>query len=407
MPRLRTLCVNTICAVGASVSVWLCAADIALSRHATSSTELALLLTPNRVDPYEELYVIRPGSGVALLTRAVQVDPWDARAWLLLGLSQEASGQLRSSETSLLEARRRSHNFESAWTLSNYYFRRQDRYRFWSWARQAMAIGYSDPAPLFDLCWRMSPDPSEICSQLGLHDRDSLSSFLSFLMNHREYLSASVVANRLLDRGSSADKPLLLSATSALIFHDQPESARWLWNRMISRGMIHEAPLDPQRSVSLINGGFSHFPLREGFDWRFDLIPGVEVEANGGPGALEIRFRGDQSDAGTVLYQALLLQPGLSYQLRYASQSDSTQPSGLHWRLTDFHTGAAMTGDSGELLATSAPAHQFWAFTAPSGRMPFLALVYIRPTGSTRLAGRVRLSEIHLDRIQSPTTPSQ
>ena len=86
------------------------------------------------------------------LRRAVELNPYEARGWVRLGLAEEMEGNLAEAERCLLEAARRSLKFEPRWALTNFYFRRGRTEEFRMWAGEAARMSYGDPAPLFDLC---------------------------------------------------------------------------------------------------------------------------------------------------------------------------------------------------------------------------------------------------------------
>ena len=98
---------------------------------------------------------------------AVTLNPRLAIAWIQLGLDAEANGNLAEAETDLLQAARVDRQYVPAWTLANFYFRRDDTAHFWPWARKAAARTFDDYRPLLRLADVLEPSPREVATRLG------------------------------------------------------------------------------------------------------------------------------------------------------------------------------------------------------------------------------------------------
>src|SRR5208282_2217428 len=71
------------------------------------------------------------------LQRALIANPRSSAAWMALGLLQDSTGDPLAAEQSLQQAAQVDRQYLPAWTLSNFYFRRANRERFWLWADRA------------------------------------------------------------------------------------------------------------------------------------------------------------------------------------------------------------------------------------------------------------------------------
>ena len=96
----------------------------------------------------EELYAIDPPAAKSLLQKAVKLNRYDASSWIQLGLLSEAENDLPQAEESLLEAARVDSTFLPSWSLTNFYFRRENAARFWYWAQRAAQMVPDDATPL-------------------------------------------------------------------------------------------------------------------------------------------------------------------------------------------------------------------------------------------------------------------
>src|SRR5262245_6924000 len=93
----------------------------------------------------------RVPEGVPLRT-AVEQNPRFSGGWIRLGLESERAEKMEQAEEELLRAARIDRRFLPAWTLANFYFRRDNRSEFWKWAHRAAALTYDDYRPLLRLC---------------------------------------------------------------------------------------------------------------------------------------------------------------------------------------------------------------------------------------------------------------
>src|ERR1700733_11129432 len=124
--------------------VWngLCAvADLSARRNQTEATRLAIRLMPaNAAYPSQladELYASDPSEAKSLLQKAVNLNRYEAASWIQLGLLSEAVNDLPQAENALLQAASVDATFLPSWSLTNFYFRRQNAARFWYWAQKA------------------------------------------------------------------------------------------------------------------------------------------------------------------------------------------------------------------------------------------------------------------------------
>jgi hypothetical protein len=288
----------------------------------------------------------------ALLERAAALNPMSSTPRIRLGLAAETRGDFSTAENRLLDAARVDHQFEPRWTLANFYFRRGDRARFWTWIRSALEMSYDDRTPAFDLCWRMSQDSREIFTR-AIPDRHAvLAGYLGYLLTARKADALAPVAMKLAAAHDAADRELLLAACDALIAAQLPESA---WNLWTSSGFGAVSFASPR--------------VARGFDWQRISPPGAaHLEIDQPHPADRITLSGRQPESCELLRRVLKVEPGRQYMLRW--QSDP-QPSGVEWRIAG-QRGALKDGQL--------------QFTAPK-ELVTLTLAYQRPPGEVRKEG--------------------
>jgi tetratricopeptide (TPR) repeat protein len=133
-------------------------------------------------------------------------NPRDTAISLQLGLELESSGDLGQAEQILLEAARFDHQYQPAWTLANYYFRRNQTDQFWQWARRAAELSYDDGRPLLRLATSLDDDPSVVVDRLGRRPV-LLRTYLDILIGQNRKDAAKQVASMLAEFHDPADQP--------------------------------------------------------------------------------------------------------------------------------------------------------------------------------------------------------
>jgi tetratricopeptide (TPR) repeat protein len=188
------------------------AADILLRVVAAAAcfTAAALALTQPELD-VRDLHTLAetvPAQRIRLLQQAHQVHPRDTPISLQLGLELERAGDLPQAEVVLLQAARFDRQYQPAWTLANFYFRRGNREQFWLWAERAASINEYDLRPLLRLANVWAPEPVELVARLG--DRPKLlRPYLDVLIGEARFSDAQKVALLLRGHRDPADLPRL------------------------------------------------------------------------------------------------------------------------------------------------------------------------------------------------------
>lgn len=287
-----------------------------------------------------------------------------------LGLMAELRGDPMQAERWLLEAFSVDRQFETRWTLANFYFRQSRPDEFWKWMRSALEISYGDRAAAFDLGWQMSSSSQEILDRAIPDRREVVASYLVYALNHHREISGA--ANRLAKIRTSDDLPLLYAATDALLDSGQAGEAARLWQALGNpspNGITHPNFEEPR--------------IGHGFDWVFVQNAGVTHQS------LEfhrIRFSGQQPESCELLRQVLgRLQAGRTYELHWESRTQGiAAPSGLEWKIGN-RTGAVATSEdwsSGKMTFT------------PDSDHAVLVLTYRRPSGQVRTEGYVDIRRV-------------
>lgn len=353
-------------------------ADYLFHRDTAESVQQAIRIWPNDAGYEARLADLDERNAIAHLRRALTLDPGLSKSWIQLGLHLELEGRVDQAERCYLEAAGRDRQFLPAWTLANFYARRNDAADFWPWARQAAEMSYDDISPLLRLAFGFTSSPEAVMREMIVPKRKVEHEFLYYLIN--EKMDASPVAARLLAKASKEDLPPLLAWTDRLIRTAKISDARALWNALSDRRLLEYPHVE-----GVTNADFSKEPIDRGFDWRLTLPEGVSATRAGG--ALRIEFSGRQPENCELVSQYLGVTQGsyrLWFEYRTAGIAKST---GLRWWVGDAFSDPWPAAEEWRRGS--------WVFTA--GRVNRLTLLEQRDPGATRPEGVVYLRGIRLE----------
>lgn len=380
------------CCWGIWCSWRLTRADQLFRQDTESSIRQAIRTTPDAPSYYMRLAEFEPARAEGLLTSAVRLDPYNAQANIELGLQYEAQGEFSRAEQSFLHAFTVDHTYLSRWSLASYYFRRANFGAFWIWARSAAEMPSDSVAPLFELCWRVSPDANEITRRILNNNPKLLRQYLSFLLSKDQPSSAAGIAIRLTQEGDpAADVPQMLSAINQIIADKDASSADAIWKTLIAKHWVIADAGSPN------NPNFNREPLPVRFDWTIPASSNVQTVP--GPSGLETDFSGLESDQCAVAEQSVVLAPG-NYEMDYTYRTQGIDPgTGIHWQINSANAIKPLAESSD--LSSNALTHAKMSFFIPQGMsLVNLRLVYQRTLGTPPISGSLLISSVQ---IHSPS----
>jgi len=413
--RVRSTCLNctvsVVLVIGIFWSIRLARADYDSAQSDPSIVARACQLAPGSANYWLRASALREidqpddpavDGGVA---RALELNPRYTEAWMARALRDEAHGRFAEAERDYLRAARSDRMYKPAWALANFYLRRENTEEFWFYARKCLEVveprklepASYDPAPVFDLAWRVTQDAGEIRRKLLPQRHFILVDYLEYL-GQRNLVDAGVdVAMDLARDADSNDNLDLLNFCERLINLGRDKRAMELWNAMANRGTVRSERLDPERGRSLTNADLKRPFERLGFDWRLPQADGVLQNHFPDTGEVRFEFSGDQPEGVLVLYQSIPVVAGGAYRLSFRYRTPGMDHAdGLAWQVWDY-AGERTVPVTGQLTA-----HQEWVqgearFTLP---VPLsivrLGLFYQRASGSTRIHGAAAFSGFSL-----------
>ena len=409
-PLCRILFI-AFCGFAAWRSVRIALADWAASAGTVDALERATRFAPNDGRLLARLAIARsdtddPSPSVDEdLQRAVQMSPLDAGVLMALGLREEFRGNNAEAEEYLVRAADIDHQFKPAWTLANYYFRTDQSDKGWPMIQRILnldPLGF-DPALVFELCWRQTPDDAGRLLSLIPKQGHKPIQYLAFLVRTKRTTAALDVWPEALaaaDAASAPDVGTLTGLVDFLAGADRTREAVTVWNKLVDRGMIHSGRLDPAKGVSIADPDFQFPPTAKAFDWLVAEIPGVTV--SGFTGSLRFEINGDEPQSFQTISVFAPVLTGTRYRLIWKSDGSALkapQDPGFSFQIVQ-QPGDVLT-QCPPLLASGSSAACDFVTAAETGtemmKRARIDLRYTRAQGTTRASGALQLSNVHLE----------
>ncbi len=377
-----------LCTYGVWCSWIMARADHLFRLDTERSLRVAIRLEPDAW-PYDmRLALFDDGDAQQLLESAIKLDPYNAQADIELALRFESGGDYAGAEKLLLDAFAVDHTYLPRWSLANFYFRRNNLSAFWAWARSAAEMPSDNAAPLFELCWRLSPDANEIARKILNNNPELVRQYVAFLLARNQLPAAGGIADRLIQVGDPAtDATEMFSVIDRLVAANEGEAAKALWDHLIEMHWVvadRDMPNNPE---------FARDPLPVSFDWELSSFPGLHSWP--GPSGLDTEFSGDEPENCAIAEQTVVLSPG-NYEMEYSYRTEDIPPqTGLRWQMIAAAPEKVLA-ESPDLSSAALSDVMVPFSVAPGASLIRLRLEYLRAIGTPRISGTLVLPSVHI-----------
>ena len=377
------------CALGIWQSWTLARAGFLFDQDTETSIRAAIREEPDAWPYYMRLAQFDPGNARPLIIKSLQLNRYDAQADIELALQVEAGGDYDQAERLMLAAFDIDRTYLPRWSLANFYLRRDNLPAFWYWARSAATVPSQDISPLFELCWRVAPDPETIGSILTNGNPETLRQFIDFLLARSEVRQAGLFAQRLVLAGNEeADRPRILAVIDRLVADSDAPTAIALWRTLIRRQWVAADLTVPN------NQRFARQPVPVSFDWRIPEYSGLHSWP--GSSGLETEFSGEEPEDAAIADQVLALSTGtynVSYSYRTAGIALDT---GIRWQMLDAKSDRVLAESTD--LSSDASTRTAFQVSIPEG-VPFVRfrLNYQRALGTPRITGTLVIEWVQIE----------
>ncbi len=381
---------------GSIYSLILARAQYLFEKDTAASIAAAVRLVPYNAAYVARLAAAEPDRQIALLRRAVELNPYDSQSWIQLGLYSELqANDLAGAERDYLKAADVNHMYLPKWTLANFYFRHGDKNKFFHWAGQALAVTPYSPDPIFTQMWLIDLNPARIAA--AIPDRPpTLLRYAWFLVNNGHYDPIPDIVQRLVRQVGNSDPKrwgrdgMIAAIEDRLLAAGYDRPALQIWSTLSQSGWISQTI--PTTANPLTNGGFRLPFYPHGFGWTPIESPGIAIIHYPDQASVRFEFSGDEAEHSVLLQQYVPVAPGCGYRLTWQPASDDiTTPSGLAWRMRPITGTATDEMQSGDLLDSN----RIWNVHIPQGiHLCLLMLEYRRALGTVRPRGSLTLSSV-------------
>jgi tetratricopeptide (TPR) repeat protein len=394
-PLLAKYLLFAAAAAGAIYAFILARAEWLFEQDTARSVPAAVALVPYNSTYLSRLASWLPSQKLALLHRAVELNPFDYQSWIQLGyLAEFQQHNAASAERYYQKAAEVNKMFVPRWTLTNFYFRHARTDEFFHWATASLAITPYAPEPIFTEMWQMSQDPWRIAAAIPDRPRILLA-YAWFLSNQNQAVTLPETVARLVAPAGNRDPrawgrdDLLAAIEDRLLAAANLDAAHRIWTTL-SRAQWIPFPV-PTPESPVTNGDFRLPLYQHGFDWRLQPVQGVHFDPSPPLATLRIRFSGDQPESCVLLRQYLPLQPGAAYTFAWSAYTELFDfPTGLTWHLRNPSGATESDPPSPDLAAAKT-----WRTRIPSDmRLGVLTLEYRRALGHVRARGAVTLESV-------------
>jgi hypothetical protein len=356
-----------------------------------SSLRAAIRLEPDSWWYYMQLARLDDGNAEKLLQSSLRANAYNSDATIELALRYEADGDFPRAEKLLLQAFSVDQTYAPRWSLANFYFRHDNFPAFWTWARRAAEMPANDISALFELCWRVSPEPKTIEANIVVNDPSVVRQYVDFLMSKDQIPAAVDPALRLIRSGSPKfDHERIFNLIYQVVAANDVDGADSLWHELIRQNWIVADAAIPN------NPEFARDPLPVRFDWNIPADNGFHSWP--GSSGLVTEFTGDEPENFTIAEQAIILAPG-NYRLESSYHTHNiAADTGICWEITPIESDTAIA--SSPFLSSNTPANFNLPFSVDSDhRLLRLRLMYRRQLGTTRIAGTLVVPSIRIQAL--------
>jgi hypothetical protein len=391
-------------------SIW-ARARLLADRDTEQSLEAAARLVPNSPEFPRELAYFELDHRRELIQRSLSLNPFDAAAWIQLGIDDELRRQdIAAAEKDFLSAADFDHMYVPRWTLENFYLRQNRPAEFFNWAKAALSITPYYASPIFDQIWSVSTDPVRNASILP-NRRRILFEYVGFLLNSNRVDSrgasvfSQVAKHALLTQKSqiadanlmdpATEKQISGGAVDKLLIEGDTSQAEALWRTMKTVGFTELSAPTNEHPVS--NPEFTAPISGNGFDWSLNQAKGVAIQRII-PYGLRIALDGLEPESFSLLHQFIPVRAGARYRLAWDLEPiDRAPPDGLRWEVHAITSEAIAPANLAQQPASSSPdgGPNSEIFEVPPGvKTIVISLTYTRPLGETRLEGTFLLKKV-------------
>lgn len=256
--------------------------------------------------------------------RSLQLDPYDANAWLDLAAAEQLSGRTDSERHAVLRALESDRTTPTIhWRAATYFLSHGEDGAAIEQIKIAAQHSKGLVPDAIHVVWNVTHDASAVLDVLPRTDV-AYQQALSYFVRGQQTEAANTAWQRLGEIGAVPDLATTASYTELLITHNQVDRGTQVWSSL--------CPTRPGSSYcedgnAIRNGGFEEPLLHQGFDWHVYRVAGMQVGTDlstsyEGTRSLRIDY-GEGAGAEAGLYQFVAVAPNTDYRFSGVYKPDS------------------------------------------------------------------------------------
>jgi tetratricopeptide (TPR) repeat protein len=343
-------------------------AELVSRRGTTRGFQLAAGLDPTRSEyrralgrVYQySLESVDPQGALQQLNSAVQLNPYDAQAWLDLGAALELQGKIDQAQACLRRADFLAPNLPaSQWAIANFFLLHGNVDEAFRHFKVVLSGTNAYTSAILNTAWKASNDPKQILDELIPSQGYPQFDYLYFLLGHQRWAEAQDVWARIAASPERFPAEWARQYIDVLLFNlHRPDLAYEVWSDLLKKGLIQPTE-DPVSQTLIFNGHFEQEPANLGFDWRIIPVEGVfagldETTYRSAAHSLLVQFSGKANVDYRAVYQFVRVQPNHPYRLSWSMKTEGiTTDSGLRMEVRDFYDPRALDQVSDSLTGTT------------------------------------------------------
>ncbi|MGH9344949.1 MAG: hypothetical protein ACRD19_14460 [Terriglobia bacterium] len=371
-----------------------------------------------RIDPGDAEYALsagrtyqysvqnaNPDLAIKDLTHSIQLNAYDAQAWLDLGTALEFQGNNDEAE----ECMRRADSLAPRipgfqWAIGNFFLLHNNVQEAFKHFKMVLAGNPGYEEAIYNTAWKASGDGRVILASVIPDSPGPNLDYLTYLLSTHRLSETGAVWDRLAsspDKFPAADTAFYLDV---LIGAHQTGQAWKVWTTLRERGLIPSTYMPTAQNL-VENGNFENALLGFGFGWRVAGVSGVYVDLDdsayhSASKSLLIQFPGNQNLEYHNVFQFVPVLPSRRYHLTAFMKADSiTTDSGPRIEVKDAYNPALLDKYSDQLTGTSPTWAPLSIDFETSPKTDLVVVDIARPASqefANQIAGKVWVDDVTL-----------
>ncbi len=341
--------------------------------------------------------------------RATELNPFDPRPWLDLGLTLEFQGKIPEAEACLRRADFLAPNaVPFQWSIGNFFLIHGNLDEAFRRFKTLLAGSSEYNQVLFTTAWKASGDANKILEEIIPNSASVEFDYLYFLLAQKRYPEAQSVWRRIAGSSEKFSPQTAAAYVDDLIDAHRTEEAYQVWSDLRRKGFIKATFMETPKNL-LINGDFEEDLLNMGFDWRVAAVAGAFVRLDqttfhSASHAILIQFSGKENVDYRQVYQYVRVEPRRSYRLRgFLKTEGITTDSGPRLEVQDAYDPAALDKSSEGLVGSTTGWVPLILDFATGPKTDLIIVRIARPPSlklDNLIAGRVWVDDLSLSEAQ-------